>query len=155
MDPNVVYVAALGHQYGPNEMRGVFVTRDGGATWQKTLYKSPDVGAIDMAMDPTVSSTIFATMWSTRRPPWSVYPPSNGPGGGLFKSTDSGHTWTQITGHGFPDFVGHVGIDISRADHNRIYCCVDTNDPKTGGVYRSDDGGVNWQFMDGESRIWQ
>jgi photosystem II stability/assembly factor-like uncharacterized protein len=154
-DPNVVYVAALGHQYGPNEMRGVFVTRDGGTTWEKTLYKNPDVGAIDMAMDPTDSNIIFATMWSTRRPPWSVYPPSNGPGGGLFKSTDSGRTWTQIAGHGFPDFVGHVGIDISRADHNRIYCCVDTNDSKTGGVYRSDDGGANWQRTSSDNRVWQ
>ena len=154
-DPNTVFVAALGHQYGPNEMRGVFVSHDGGATWDKSLYKSPDVGAIDMAMDPTDSNVIFATMWSTRRPPWSVYPPSNGPGGGLFKSTDAGKTWTQITGNGFPDFVGHVGITISPADHNRIYCCVDTNNPKDGGVYRSDDGGANWQFMDGEERIWR
>jgi photosystem II stability/assembly factor-like uncharacterized protein len=154
-DPNVVYVAALGHQYGPNEMRGVFVTRDGGKTWDKTLYKSPDIGAIDMAMDPTNSNVIFATMWATRRPPWSVYPPSNGPGGGLFKSTDAGRTWTQITGHGFPDFVGRVGITISPADHNRMYACVDTNDPKNGGVYRSDDGGANWTLSDGEERIWR
>jgi len=154
-DANVVYVAALGHQYGPNEMRGVFVTRDGGQTWEKSLYKNPNVGAIDLAMDPTDNKTLFATLWSTRRPPWSVYPPSNGPGGGLFKSTDAGHTWTQIETHGFPAFVGHVGIDISRADHNRIYACVDTNDPKDGGVYRSDDGGANWQFMDGEERIWR
>ena len=85
-DPNTVYVAALGHQYGPNEQRGVFKSVDGGATWDKVLYKGPDVGAIDLYMDPTDSSVIYAAMWATRRPPWSVYPPSNGQGSGLFKS---------------------------------------------------------------------
>src|SRR5437868_14955979 len=148
MDPNVVYVAALGHQYGPNEMRGVFVTRDGGATWEKTLYKSPDIGAVDMAMDPTDSNVIFATMWSTRRPPWSVYPPSNGPGGGLFKSTDAGQTWTQVQGHGFPAFTGRIGITVARSDPSRVYALVDTNDFATGGVYRSDDSGANWTMAD-------
>lgn len=153
-DANVVYVAALGHQYGPNEERGVFKSTDGGQTWNEVLYKSPDVGAIDMAMDPTDSNVIFASLWSTRRPPWSVYPPSNGPGGGLFKSTDAGQTWSQIEGHGFPSFTGKIGIAISPADHNRIYTLVDTNDAKTGGVYRSDDGGATWTYTDGERRIW-
>jgi len=153
-DANTVYVAALGHQYGPNEERGVFKSTDGGSTWQKVLYKTPDIGAIDMAMDPSDSNVIFASLWATRRPPWSVYSPSNGPGGGLFKSTDAGRTWTQIQGHGFPDFTGKIGISISPADHNRIYTLVDTNDPKNGGVYRSDDGGATWTYTDGERRIW-
>jgi len=153
-DPNTVYVAALGHPYGPNEQRGVFKTTDGGSSWQNVLYKNPDVGAIDLDMDPADSSTIYAALWNTRRPPWSVYPPSNGPGGGLFKSTDAGKSWTQVKGAGFPDFVGRVGIAVSPANHSRIYAFVDTNDAKTGGVYRSDDAGGTWKLTDGESRIW-
>jgi photosystem II stability/assembly factor-like uncharacterized protein len=153
-DPNTVYVAALGHPYGPNEMRGVFKTTDGGATWEKVLYKNPNVGAIDLDFDPMDSNVVYAAMWATRRPPWSVYPPSNGEGSGLFKSTDAGKTWTQIKGGGFPDFVGRVGIAVSPANHSRIYAFVDTNDARDGGIYRSDDGGQTWTFTDGEKRVW-
>ncbi len=153
-DPNTVYVAALGHQYGPNAERGVFKTTDGGATWVKVLYRDPNIGAIDLDMDPSDSNVIFAALWSTRRPPWSVYPPSNGPGGGLFKSTDGGKSWSQIEGHGFPASTGRIGVSVSPADHSRVYACVDTIDPKAGGVYRSDDGGANWSRTDGEARIW-
>jgi photosystem II stability/assembly factor-like uncharacterized protein len=153
-DPNIVYVAALGHQYGPNEERGVFKTTDGGASWHKVLYKNPNVGAIDLDMDPTDSNVVYAALWSTRRPPWSVYPPSNGPDGGLFKSTDAGQTWTQLQGAGFPTFTGRIGIAVSPANHNRLYTLVDTNEQKTGGVYRSDDAGATWTFTDGEPRVW-
>jgi len=89
-DPNVVLVAALGHVYGANPDRGVFRSRDGGATWQKVLFKNNDVGAIDLAFDPVSSQTVYAALWHTRRPPWSVYPPSYGPVSGLYKSTDGG-----------------------------------------------------------------
>ena len=155
-DPNVAYVAALGHQYGPNAERGVFKTTDGGKTWSKVLYKNENTGAIDLAMDPTDSSVLFASLWQTRRPPWNVYPPSNGPGSGLYKSTDGGKTWTQIAGHGFPGGVlGHIGISISPANHNRIYTIVDTNADRTGGVYRSDDGGATWTHTDNDGRIWK
>ncbi len=82
-DANVVYVAALGHQYGPNAERGVFKSTDGGTTWTKVLFKNDDTGAIDLAMDPRDPDTIYASLWQTRRPPWNVYPPSNGPGSGL------------------------------------------------------------------------
>ena len=155
-DPNIVYVAALGHQYGPNAERGVFKTTDGGTTWSKVLYKNENTGAIDLAMDPSNSNVIYASLWQTRRPPWNVYPPSNGPGGGLYKSSDGGKTWSQITGHGFPGgIVGHIGISISPANHNRVYTLVDTNNAKSGGVYRSDDGGASWTYTSGDRRIWQ
>ena len=155
-DANVVYAAALGHQYGPNEQRGVFKSTDGGKTWSKVLYKDANTGAIDIAMDPSNVSVLFASLWQTRRPPWNVYPPSNGPGSGLYKSTDAGATWMRVSGSGFPTGVlGHIGIAISAANPNRIYATVDTNNPKTGGVYRSDNGGATWAHTDGEQRIWQ
>ncbi len=155
-DANVAYVAALGHQYGPNAERGVFKTLDGGKTWSKILYKNENTGAIDLALSPSDPNIVFASLWQTRRPPWNVYPPSNGPGSGLYKSTDGGKTWAQIAGHGFPAGVlGHIGISISPANPNRVYTIVDTNEEKTGGVYRSDDGGATWTHTDGEGRIWK
>src|SRR5262245_19530845 len=96
-DPNVVLVAALGHVYAANPDRCVFRSRDGGATWHKVLFKSNDVGAIDLAFDPGNTQTIYAALWNTRRPPWSVYPPSYGPGSGLYKSTDGGSNWQPLT----------------------------------------------------------
>src|ERR1700686_1917247 len=92
-NPNVVFVAALGHAYGPNSDRGVYRSRDGGATWQKVLFKNEDVGAIDLAFDPTNSQIVYATLWNVRRPPWFIYAPANGPGGGIFKSNRGGTTW--------------------------------------------------------------
>src|SRR5579862_1819541 len=154
VDPNTVYVAALGHQYGPNTERGVFKTTDGGKTWIKVLYKSPDIGAIDLAMDPFDSDVIYAALWHTRRPPWSVYPPSKGPGSGLFKSTDAGATWTEVSGAGFPANAGRIGVAVSPADSKRVYAFVDTGDAKTGGIYRSDDSGASWTHTDGEPRVW-
>ena len=153
-DANVVFVAALGHQYGPNAERGVFKSTDGGRSWSKVLYKDQNTGAIDLSMDPSNPNVIFASLWQTRRPPWNVYPPTNGPGGGLYKSTDGGSSWSQISGNGFPGQVGHIGVSLSPADSNRIYALVDTNAVKTGGIYRSDDGGANWAKIDGETRIW-
>lgn len=154
-DADVVYVAALGHQYGPNAERGVFKTTDGGRTWNHILFKNDDTGAIDLSMDPHDSNVLFASLWQTRRPPWNVYPPSNGPGSGVYKTTDGGSHWTQISGHGFPEKIGHVGIAVSPADSSRVYAQVDTDDVKTGGVYRSDDGGATWTKTDGEGRIWK
>ena len=157
-DANVLYVAALGHQYGPNPERGVFKSTDGGATWQKVLYKDENTGAIDLAMDPQHPETIFASLWQTRRPPWNIYPPSNGPGSGLYKSADAGKTWTHLTS-GLPKQVGHIGISISAANPSRIYAQVDAGkDVDRGGVYRSDDGGTTWAHMAGgksQLRIWQ
>ncbi|HKW44006.1 MAG TPA: hypothetical protein VJN22_00025 [Candidatus Eremiobacteraceae bacterium] len=149
---NIAFVAALGHGYGPNADRGVFRTTDGGATWQKVLYKDENTGAIDIAFDAQDSHTIFAALWQTRRPPWSVYPPSSGPGTGLYVSHDSGTTWQQISGHGFPSAsLGRMGLTTTPADPKRVYAIVDA---KAGGLYRSDDGGVNWRLQDGDRRLW-
>ncbi len=150
---NVVYVAALGRPYGPNAERGVFKTTDGGRTWAKILYKNPDIGATALAMAPDDPKVIYAALWQTRRPPWNVYPPSNGPGSGLYKSTDGGATWVQLT-TGLPAHVGRIGLSISPAAPHRIYANVDGS-PGLGGIYRSDDAGATWTHEDGEQRIWQ
>ncbi|HMD97505.1 MAG TPA: hypothetical protein VKM93_09290 [Terriglobia bacterium] len=148
-----VLVAALGHAYGANPERGVFRSTDGGQSWQKVLFKDENTGAIDLALDPRDSRTVYAALWQTRRPPWEVYPPSYGTGSGLYKSTDGGDTWQQLTGHGLPpDGLGRMGIAIAPAAPDRVYLLVDA---KEGGVYRSDDAGANWQRTDSESRIWE
>jgi photosystem II stability/assembly factor-like uncharacterized protein len=151
-NPDVVLVAALGHAYGPNDERGVFRSSDGGSTWKKVLYKDASTGAIDLAWDAANPQTVYASLWQTRRPPWNVYPPSNGPGSGLYKSTDEGKTWTQISGNGFPsEGLGRIGIAVAPSEPNRVYAIVDAKD---GGLYRSDDAGATWQRIDSESRIW-
>ncbi|MHB8364339.1 MAG: VPS10 domain-containing protein [Vulcanimicrobiaceae bacterium] len=154
-DAKTLYVAALGNQYAPNAERGVFKSTNGGKTWTKVLYENADTGAVDLSMDPSNPEILFAALWQTRRPPWNVYPPSSGPGSGLYKTTDGGKTWARVAGHGFPAKAGRIGISISPADTRRIYAVVDTNDPATGGIYRSDDGGTTWQRTDGEQRVWK
>jgi photosystem II stability/assembly factor-like uncharacterized protein len=150
-NPNLVFVAVLGHAYGANPDRGVYRSADGGATWQKILYKNENVGAIDLAFDPKNSRTIYAALWNTRRPPWSIYPPSYGPGSGIFKSTDGGDDWQQLT-NGLPaERVGRIGIAVAPTNSALIYAIVDA---KQGGIYRSDDAGVSWRKMSEESRIW-
>ncbi|MBU6509667.1 MAG: hypothetical protein KGQ73_05730 [Gammaproteobacteria bacterium] len=149
---NVVYVAALGHAYGPNAERGVFKTADGGQTWQKVLYKNDNTGAIDLAFGAD-GQTIYASLWQTRRPPWNVYPPSNGPGSGLYVSHDGGAHWTQITGQGFPSAgVGRIGLAVAASDPQTVYALVDA---KEGGLYKSTDGGTNWTHISSDRRIWQ
>ena len=150
-NPNIVFVAALGHVYGSSPDRGVYRSRDGGATWQKVLFKNEDLGAIDLAFDPTNSQIVYATLWNVRRPPWFIYTPANGPGAGIFKSVDGGTNWKEISA-GIPvENRGHIGIAVAPANRNRIYAVVDA---KEGGVFRSDDAGLTWTRLSADKRLW-
>ncbi len=149
-NPDVVLVAALGHAYAPNPERGVFRSTDGGRTWTKTLYEHEDVGAIDLAMAPDNPQVVFASLWSARRTPWSRYPPVNGPGSGLYRSTDGGVTWSAVAGHGLPTTpLGRIGVAVASST-GRVYAIVDAARP---GLYRSDDGGANWELVGTDPRI--
>jgi photosystem II stability/assembly factor-like uncharacterized protein len=152
-DPNIVFVAALGHAYGPNAERGVFRSKDGGKNWQEILFHDENTGAIDLAFEPGNPKTIYASMWQTRRPPWSIYAPSNGSGSGLYRSRDGGDHWEQVTGHGLPsEGLGRMGIAFAPSNPRRIYLIVDAKD---GGLYRSDDSGQNWLRVSNDRRTWQ
>jgi photosystem II stability/assembly factor-like uncharacterized protein len=122
---NNVFVAALGHLYDAHPERGVFRSRDGGRTWSKVLYKNDSAGASDVVIDPTNSQVVYASLWNTRRPTWYTYQPTNGPGGGLFKSTDGGTTWVPLT-KGLPAAcIGKVGFGISASNPKRVYAVID------------------------------
>src|SRR3974390_2246032 len=152
-DANRVFVAAVGHPYGPNAERGVFRSLDGGATWQKVLYQDDNTGAIDLVFDPRNAQVILADMWASRRPPWTTGGAYNGKGSGLYKSTDGGNTWRQIT-KGLPgeaEGLGRIGLAVSLSDPDRMYAWV-TAKKKTG-IYRSDDAGESWQFANSEERV--
>jgi photosystem II stability/assembly factor-like uncharacterized protein len=151
-DPNIVYVAALGHAYGPNAERGVFRTSDGGRSWQKVLYKDENTGAIDLAFDPDNSKIIYATLWNAHRPAWSTYAPIQGPGSGLYKSIDGGSTWTQIKGNGLPSADwGRAGIATVRSV---VYLLLDVLKGNEGGLYRSDDRGSTWRRVSNDKRTF-
>jgi len=140
-DPDLVYVAVLGHAFGPNPTRGIFRSRDGGRTWQKVLFRSDSAGAIDLAMDPQNPRILYAALWQAVRHPWEMI--SGGPGSGLFKSTDGGDTWTEISRNaGLPRGVlGRIGVAVSYQNSDRVWAIVEAED---GGVFRSDDGGRTW-----------
>ncbi|HTG93787.1 MAG TPA: hypothetical protein VL866_14445, partial [Pyrinomonadaceae bacterium] len=151
-NPDLVYVAALGHVWGPNDQRGVFRSKDGGKTWEKVLSRGNKAGAIDLILDPTSPDTMYAGFWEVYRKPWTLE--SGGPGGGVFKSTDGGDTWTELTRNpGMPKgTVGKVGIAVSPANPERVWAIIEAED---GGVFRSDNAGRTWTKVNEERRLRQ
>ncbi len=151
-NPDVVYVAALGHIFGPNDERGVFRTTDGGATWKKVLFRGNKAGAVDLILDPSNPNVVYAGFWEVYRTPYSLE--SGGPGGGLFKSTDGGETWKDITRNpGLPrKTVGKIGITVSPADPDRLWAIIEAED---GGVFRSNNGGDNWVKVNEDRNLRQ
>jgi photosystem II stability/assembly factor-like uncharacterized protein len=150
-NPDLAFVAALGHPFGDNEERGVFRTRDGGKTWEKVLYKDAKTGAIDITFDPTNPNILFAALWQAKRQPWTM--DSGGPGSGLYRSADGGATWKEINEHGLPEGIkGRIGVTVSGANPNRIWAVIEA---EKGGIYRSDDGGESWQLLTDDHRFRQ
>jgi photosystem II stability/assembly factor-like uncharacterized protein len=148
-DPNDVYVAAVGHAFGPNKERGVFHTTDGGQTWQNILYVDDKTGATDLQADPKNPQIMFAAMYEVRRTAYSMI--SGGPGSGLYKTTDGGAHWRKLEGHGLPGgILGRIGITISGANSNRVYAIIEA---KENAIYSSDDGGENWKMVNDEP-LW-
>ncbi|MEK7833453.1 MAG: glycosyl hydrolase [Acidobacteriota bacterium] len=140
-NPDVVYVAALGHAAGANEQRGVFRSKDGGQNWQRVLFKSNKAGAVDLTMDANNPNVLFASIWEAKRTPYSLE--SGGPDSGLWKSADGGDNWTDISRNaGLPrGTLGRIGVAVSPVNSDRIYAIVEADD---GGVFRSDNGGTSW-----------
>jgi photosystem II stability/assembly factor-like uncharacterized protein len=154
-DPNRLFVAVLGHPYGPNKQRGIYRSADGGQSFQQVLYKDENTGAIQVELQPGNPQIVYATLWAARQAPWEIGGSFNGPGSGLFQSTDGGQTWKQLT-TGLPIFeqgLGRIGFAIAPANPRRMYALVDAK-PANGGLYRSDDAGESWQKINNEERIW-
>ena len=151
-NPDLVYVAALGHAYGSNEERGVFRSKDGGETWEKVLYKSDRAGAIDLSLDASNPRIMYAAVWQALREPFRFT--SGGPDSGLYKSTDGGDTWTDITGNkGLPDGVkGRIGVAASPAKPGRVWAIIEAEER---GLYRSDDGGGAWERVSDDGNLMQ
>ncbi len=137
-NPDLVYVAAFGHAFGPSGQRGIFRSRDGGESWENVLYESEDAGAADLSIDPHNPRVLYASMWEARRSFWAM--DSGGPGSGLHRSTDGGDTWEEITRRpGLPmGVVGRIGVAVSPARTGRVWALIEASD---GGLFRSDDGG--------------
>ncbi len=151
-NPDIAYVAAIGHAFGPNPERGVFRTMDGGKTWKKILFINDSTGATDISIDPTNPRIIFAAMWKFQRSPWGME--AGGGRSGLWKSTDAGETWTEITQNtGLPSApIGKIGVAVSPANPQRIYASVEAKDT-LGGIFRSDDGGKTWMRTNGQQQF--
>ena len=151
-DSNLLYVAALGHLYGPNQERGVFRSKDGGKSWEKILFVSDEAGAFDLVMDPNNPRVLFATTWNIKRTPYSLE--SGGEGCGLWKSTDGGDTWKNISRNpGLPKgTLGVIGVTVSPVDSNRVWTIVEAKD---GGVFRSDDAGKTFRKINEDRNLRQ
>ena len=151
-NPDIVYVASFGLYYGPSEERGVFKTIDGGKTWKRTLFKDAKTGAVDIAIDTKNPNVLFAAMWEAYRIEYQMS--SGGPGSGLYKSTDGGETWTEVTRNpGMPQgMVGRIGVALTAADSNRVYALVEN---EKGGLFVSDDAGASWKLMNDNRNVRQ
>jgi photosystem II stability/assembly factor-like uncharacterized protein len=151
-DSDLVYVAALGHIYGPNAERGVFRSKDGGKTWDKILFRSEKAGAIDLIIDPFNARVVYAAIWEASRTPFSLT--SGGEGSGLFKSVDGGDTWVEISRNkGLPKgILGKIGVTVSGAQRDRVWAIIEAKD---GGVFQSDDGGDTWEKKNDDRRLRQ
>ncbi len=151
---NRIFVAALGHPYGPNKERGVYRSIDGGKTLEQVLYIDENTGAVQVLIDPNHTNVVFATLWAARQGPWENGA-WNGEASGLYKSIDGGNTWKKII-KGFPttteDGLGRIGFTIAPSNSNRMYATVDAN--KKGGIYRSDDAGESWYILTSDARLW-
>jgi photosystem II stability/assembly factor-like uncharacterized protein len=151
-NPDLVYVAALGHPYGENEERGVFRSKDGGETWEKVLYVSNKAGAADLIIDRTNPKVLYASTWQVYRKAWKMW--GGGPDSKLWKSVDGGDTWTDLTSNpGMPEGpIGKIGVTVSPVDANRVWAIVEANE---GGVFRSDDAGKTWEKVNDERKLRQ
>jgi photosystem II stability/assembly factor-like uncharacterized protein len=155
-DPDVVYAASLGHVWGPNPERGVFKSTDGGKTWDKVLYINDHTGVVTMAMDPSAPDTLYATAWEASRRAWTFS--SGGPGSGIYKSTDGGAHWSNITHNpGLPDgIIGKAGIAVAPSDPNVVYALIQANyQGHSGGLFKSNDAGRTWAFVNGDDELTQ
>ena len=147
---NIVFVAAMGHCYGPQEERGVFRTTDGGATWKRVLFVDDKTGAIDVVVDPKNPQIVFAATWQLQIHPW--FSEAGGPGSGIYMSRDGGTTWRRLEGHGLPTGpMGRITIDIAPSNTKRVYALIET--PPPGNLWRSDDGGENWTVASRDADI--
>ncbi len=143
-NPDIVFAAAMGHCYGPQQERGVYRTTDGGKTWKRVLFVDENTGCSDIAMDPNNPNILFAGMWQVVIKTWGRF--SGGPGSGVFKSTDGGTTWKRIEGHGLPSPpLGKIAVGVARSNSNRVYALIETG--SRGSLWRSDDGGENWRCV--------
>ena len=150
---NIVYAGVMGNIYKPTQERGVYKSMDGGKTWKKTLFANEHAGVVDLIMDPTNPRILYASTWRVQRTPYSLS--SGGEGSALWKSTDSGETWTEIsTNKGFPEgTLGIIGVTVSPVNNQRVWAIIENKDQ--GGLYRSDDGGETWSQVNSERKLRQ
>ena len=152
-NPNHVLVAVLGHAFGPNRERGVFLTTNGGRTWKKTLYVNPNLGAIDLTRDPSRPNLVYAALWNFRFPFYGHYGVLNGPGGGIWRSNNGGRTWSRLADRGLPRRgLGRIGLAIVPGSRGRVLFAL--VGARHGGVFRSTDGGRRWSAVNRDPRLW-